>query len=149
MPSNQIERRIRRYAALKTVIDEKGRLPFYKNNQKFAKLMMFMYETLYEMASKTGLQNNNGVLYKISFLAAGFKAGMPAENRIKVLFEYAIRPGSCRMKSFEFQHTNKTEFICAIKTFAEYYGLSFSEGEEKYTRTAKDHSYAISLPEEA
>ena len=67
MPSNQIERRIRRYAALKTVIDQKGRLPFYKNNQKFAKFMMFMYENLYEMASKPGLQNNDGILYKISF----------------------------------------------------------------------------------
>ena len=149
MPSNQIERRIRRYAALKTVIDQKGRLPFYKNNQKFAKFMMFMYDNLYEMASKPGLQNNDGILYKISFLVSGFRSGAPDENHIKVLFEYAIRPGSCRMKCFEFSHTNKTEFVCALKTFAEYYGLSFSEGEEKYTRTNKDHSYAISLPKEA
>ena len=149
MPSNNIERRIRRYAALKTVIDEKGRLPFYKNNQKFAKFMVFMYESLCEMASKPGLQNNDGVLYKISFLASGIRVGAPVENRVKVLFEYAIRPGSCRMKCFEFPHTNSKEFIYVLKTFAEYYGLSFSEGEEKYTRTAKDHSYAISLPKEA
>ena len=40
---------------------------YYKKNQKYAKMMIFMYESLTEMAHNKNLHNGDCVLYKINF----------------------------------------------------------------------------------
>ena len=149
MPTNKSLLRKKRYAFLKDAIDTKGRLPFYKEYQKYAKIMMFIYESLRDMAENEGLQNNEGILFRMRFLESGFRGGKGITTvNLKILLEHAIRPGSCRMKSFEIEHTNKTEVLCALETFANYYGLTFGQ-EEKYTRLDSEKLYIISLPKEA
>lgn len=149
MPTNASLLRKKRYTFLKDVIDKKGRLPVYKEYKKFAKIMLFIYMSLKEMSERDGLQNNEGVLFKIRFLDSKFRHGKAVtDSKVRILFEYAIRPGSCRIKSFDVEHTSKSEVLHALETFANYYGIIFRQ-EERYTKFDSEKMYIISLPKAA
>lgn len=145
---NSKEQRQMRYAVLRKCVEEKGRIPFRKDNQKHAKLMMFMYETLYDMANKSFMQNNDGVLYKIHFTNS-YNISSKQEYNGKVILEYGISSATSRFKAFEMQHMSQEQIILLLKNFAEYYGLSFEEERGVYTKSSTEHKYTISLPKEA
>ena len=145
---NSKEQRQMRYAVLRKCVEEKGRIPFQKENQKHAKLMMFMYETLYDMANKSFMQNNDGVLYKIHFTNT-YNISSKQKYNGKVILEYGIYSTTSRFKAFEMQHMSQEQIILLLKNFAEYYGLSFEEERSVYTKSNTEHKYTISLPKEA
>ena len=149
MSTNLKEARIRKYTKLQKVVEEKGRLPFHRGYQKYAKIMMFIYETLLEMVNKPGLQNNTGLLYKIKFTNNCYFGQKQRDYHGKILFEYGIGADSSRFKSFEIDHISIDAIVLVLNSFAEYYGLEFSVAEEKYTKSSKDKTYIICLPEEA
>lgn len=144
------ELRTVRYAKLLEVLKTKGRLPFHKGYQKYTKLMMFIYESLLDMATNTGYQNNDGLLYKIRFTSNCVNPNLKQkEYHGKILFEYGMGPRSSHFKSFEIQHVTKEELVILFTTFAEYYGLILVKKEAKYIRSATDYEYTINLPPEA
>lgn len=145
---NSKEQRQMRYAVLRKCVEEKGRIPFRKENQKHAKLMMFMYETLYDMANKSFMQNNDGVLYKIHFTNT-YNISSKQKYSGKVILEYGIASATSRFRAFEMQHMSQEQIILLLKNFAEYYGLSFEEERGVYTKSNTEHKYTISLPKEA
>lgn len=145
---NPREHRQMRYANLRKCIEEKGRIPFQKGNQKHAKLMMFMYETLYDMANKSFMQNNDGILYKIHFTNS-YNISSKQKFIEKVILEYGISSGTSRFKAFEMQHMSIEQLILLLKRFAEYYDFSFEEERSMYTKSNTEHKYTISLPKEA
>ena len=146
MPAtNYRARRERCYELLTKAVAEKGRLPYYKKNQKYAKMMIFMYESLTEMANNKNLQNGDCVLYKINFLNICYNS-KTTQRTEKVIFEYAITGKSCRLKCFEIQHCSREDFIITLETFAAYYGLTLSKGNFKYTNPEEENKYVIRIP---
>lgn len=140
MPDTQ---RIRRYENLKKVLEERGRLPFYKQYHKYAKLMMFFYETLMEITMKNGLQNRDGVLFKVKLSHYSTRHNSDLSGRL--LFECGC--GSYALiKSFEVEHTSKETVATMLEDFANYYGLVFKKKDEKYYSVSGSYDYKISLP---
>ena len=142
------EHRKQRYNALKKCVEEKGRIPFRKENQKHAKLMMFMYESLQNMANSSHLQNIDGILFKIHFTST-YNISLTQNHNVKVILEYGISSGTSRFKAFDTQHMSVGQIVLLLKSFAEYYDLSFEEERGVYTKSNTEHKYTIRLPKEA
>ena len=113
---NSKEQRQMRYAVLRKCVEEKGRIPFRKENQKHAKLMMFMYETLYDMANKSFMQNNDGVLYKIHFTNT-YNISSKEKYSGKVILEYGIASATSRFRAFEMQHMSQKKDHSTLQSF--------------------------------
>lgn len=138
-------RRERCYHMLKKTVAERGRVPFTKKNQKYAKILIFMFESLTEMARNKKLQNNECVVFKVQFVTTCFNSHKN-QHVDKVVFDYAITGKSARLKCFELQHCSKEELIFLLEDFSAYYGLTLGKRNSKYIDPEEENKYTIRIP---
>ena len=138
MPKDE---RQRLYLKLEKVFKEKGHFPFKKTYQKYKSLFLFMYNSILEILQKTGLQNSEGILFKITFNHeyTGKKKGIVYTGSI-LLEIPGIRYS--KLKSFKFESVPIDEIKTVLEEFSEYYDCIFSDkGNDRYAELHTKYYY--------